>query len=233
MCGRYTHLLTWRQVVRLYRLTDSPPPNDFGPRYNIAPTERAPVVREREGNREAAMLRWGLIPFWAKDKSIGVKTINARAETVATAPDLREAWRARRCLIPTSGFYEWVKAPDGRQPFLIGFQGPPTILLCRSLGALDKASGEKIETYTIITGQPNEVTAPIHNRMPVIIDPQGRSRRRICCGPHPASEMLAYGCECESRRRLGECRKFSIANVDSGSDGSVASITSSPNRTGR
>jgi putative SOS response-associated peptidase YedK len=70
------------------------------------------VVREHEGNREAAMLRWGLIPFWAKDKSIGVKTINARAETVATAPAFREAWRARRCLIPTSGFYEWVKAPD-------------------------------------------------------------------------------------------------------------------------
>jgi putative SOS response-associated peptidase YedK len=67
MCGRYTHLLTWRQIVRLYRLMDSPPPNDFGPRYNIAPTERAPVVRERDGNREAAMLRWGLIPFWAKD----------------------------------------------------------------------------------------------------------------------------------------------------------------------
>ena len=150
MCGRYTHLLTWRQIVRLYGLTESPPPNDFGPRYNIAPTERAPVVRERDGNREAGTLRRGLIPFWAKDKSIGYKTINARAETVATAPAFREAWRARRCLVPASGFYEWLKVSDGKQPYLIGFKdrGPFSFAgLWESWK--DKASGEKVETYRL------------------------------------------------------------------------------------
>jgi putative SOS response-associated peptidase YedK len=193
MCGRYTHLLTRKQIVRLYRLTESPPPNDFGPRYNIAPTERAPVVRERDGNREAAMLRWGLIPFWAKDKSIGYKTINARAETVATAPAFRESFRARRCLVPASGFYGWMKVADGKQPYIIGFKDRRPFSFAGLWESWrDKASGEKIETYTLITGEPNEVAAAIHNRMPVIIDPQdydrwlaAPQRRRICCGPIP------------------------------------------------
>ena len=109
MCGRYTHLLTWAQAIALYRLTaDLTPSNEFGPRYNVAPTQRAPVVRERGGQRELVMLRWGLLPFRAADAKIAHMTINARAERVATAPELRKAWRARRCLIPTGGFYEWL-----------------------------------------------------------------------------------------------------------------------------
>src|SRR5215469_11778807 len=123
MCGRYTHLLTWAQAVALYRLTaDLTPPNEFGLRYNIAPTHRAPVVRERQSQRELVMLRWGLLPFWAADAKIAYMTINARAERVATAPALRKAWKARRCLIPTIGFYEWLKTPEGKQPCLIGFK---------------------------------------------------------------------------------------------------------------
>ena len=113
MCGRYTHLLTWRQIVELYQLpgADGNPPaalNNFVPRYNISPIQIAPLVRERDGRRECVMLRWGLIPFWAKDAKIAYKTINARGETVATAPSFRAAWKSRRCLVPTSGFYEWV-----------------------------------------------------------------------------------------------------------------------------
>ena len=95
MCGRYTHLLTWRQIVELYGLLfngEAPvEPNDFGPRYNIAPTQKAPVVRARDGRSECIMLRWGLIPHWAKDPKIAYKTINARSETVATAPSYRGA----------------------------------------------------------------------------------------------------------------------------------------------
>jgi putative SOS response-associated peptidase YedK len=83
----------------------------------VAPTQKAPIVRERDGKRELAMLRWGLIPYWSKDAKIAYKTINARAETVATAPSFREAFRARRCLIPTSGFYEWLKTPGGKHRF--------------------------------------------------------------------------------------------------------------------
>jgi putative SOS response-associated peptidase YedK len=200
MCGRYTHLLTWRQIVRLYGLTESPPPNDFGPRYNIAPTERAPVVRERDGNREATMLRWGLIPLWAKDKSIGYKTINARAETVATAPAFREAFTARRCLVPASGFYEWLKVSDGKQPYLIGFKDRRPFSFAGLWESWrDHTSGERFETYTIIATAPNEVAGKIHNRMPLIIDPTDFDRWLTAATPpadlvrpYPADEMDAY-----------------------------------------
>src|SRR5262245_27280306 len=115
------------------------------------------------------MLKWGLIPFWAKDPKIAYKTINARAETIATAASFREAWRARRCLIPTSGFYEWVKTAGGKQPYLISFEDGRLF----SFGGLreswkDRESRERIETYTIITSQPNEVAARVHDRMPLI-----------------------------------------------------------------
>jgi putative SOS response-associated peptidase YedK len=97
MCGRYTHRYTWSQIVELYRLSEPAiAPNEFVPRYNIAPTQKAPVVRERDGKRELAMLRWGLIPYWSKDAKIAYKTINARAETVATAPSFREAPKMKR-----------------------------------------------------------------------------------------------------------------------------------------
>jgi putative SOS response-associated peptidase YedK len=146
------------------------------------------------------MLRWGLLPFRAADAKIAHMTINARAERVATAPALRKAWQARRCLIPASGFYEWLKTPHGKQPYLIGFRDQRPF----SLGGLweswrDRASGEKVETYTIITGQPNEVAAPIHNRMPVIVDPQDYERwlrapepPADLLRPYPAAEMVAY-----------------------------------------
>ena len=202
MCGRYTHLLTWAQLVALYRLTaDLIPPNDFRPRYNVAPTQKAPVVRERQGQqRELVMLRWGLIPFWAGDAKIAYKTINARAEAIARTPAFREAWKARRCLIPTSGFYEWLKTPHGKQPYLIGFKDQRPF----SLGGLweswrDRASGEKIETYTIITTAPNEVAGKIHNRMPLIIDPADFDRWLTATAPpadllrpYPGDEMEAY-----------------------------------------
>jgi putative SOS response-associated peptidase YedK len=201
MCGRYTHRHTWPEIVALYCLTQpAVAPNDFSARYNIAPTQRALVVRERDGKRQAAMLRWGLIPFWAKDAKIAYKTINARGETVATAPSFRAAWKARRCLVPTSGFYEWTKTPDGKQPYLIGFKDGRLF----SFGGLwenwkDPASGETVESYTIITGEPNEVAGKIHNRMPVIVDPADFGRWLTAAEPpadllrpYPANDMTAY-----------------------------------------
>jgi putative SOS response-associated peptidase YedK len=122
MCGRFTHRLTWEQVHGLYYLTDPRQPQlDLRPRYNAAPTGLLPVCRlDRQGVREIAMLHWGLIPFWANDPKVGFKSINARAETVATAPAFREAFKHRRCLVPANGFYEWRKlAGGGKQPYLI------------------------------------------------------------------------------------------------------------------
>jgi putative SOS response-associated peptidase YedK len=201
MCGRYSHLLTWRQIVELYRLLGEPvAPNNFEPRYNIAPTQKAPVVRERGGKRECVMLRWGLIPFWAKDAKIAYKTINARAETVATAPSFRAAFKARRCLIPTSGFYEWQKTAGGKQPYLIGFKdGRPFSFAGLWESWKDKSSGETVESYTIITCPPNKVAASIHSRMPVIIHPTDFDRWLSAPAPpvallksYPPAEMTAY-----------------------------------------
>jgi putative SOS response-associated peptidase YedK len=157
-------------------------------------------VRERDGKRELAMLRWGLIPHWAKDAKIAYKTINARTETVDIAPSFREAYRARRCLIPTSGFYEWMKTPVGRQPYLIGFKdGRPFAFAGLWERWKDRESGEKIETFTIITGQPNKVAANIHSRMPVIIDPRDFDRWLTAAEPpadllkpYPPKDMTTY-----------------------------------------
>ena len=129
MCGRYTHRQTWCQIHDDYRITEpeigpGEPEPEIKPRYNMAPTQTAPVVcMSKDGKRELAILRWGLIPFWAKDAKIAYKTINARAETVATQPAFRAAFKARRCLAPASGFYEWKKLPDGsKQPYLFGMR---------------------------------------------------------------------------------------------------------------
>lgn len=162
-------------MADLFGLTQpAVPPNDFLPRNNIAPAQRAPVVREQHGRRECVMLKWGLIPFWSKDAKIAHKTINARVETVATAPAFREAWRARRCLVPTGGFYEWQKGPGAKQPYCIGFKDGRMFALAGLWDRwTDRAGGETVETFTIITGPPNEVAGKIHNRMPVI--------QRTCC----------------------------------------------------
>jgi len=173
MCGRYTNALTWRQIVELYRITQPGPeaaPN-LAPRYNLAPTQIAPVVRPLpDGGRELALLRWGLVPFWAKDAKIASQCINARAETVATKPAFREAFKRRRCLVPADGFYEWKLAADGKkQPYRIVMQdGSPMTFA----GLWEANVGLGIESFTIVTTTPNETLAPLHDRMPVILAPE-------------------------------------------------------------
>jgi putative SOS response-associated peptidase YedK len=116
MCGRFTNRYTWSELVRLDRLTGSPPESNFPPRHNIAPTQKSFVVRQRDNHREFAELRWGLVPFWAKDLSIGPRMINAQSETAGTKPAFRHAFKSRRCLVVTDGFYEW---PTRQTPRLI------------------------------------------------------------------------------------------------------------------
>lgn len=127
MCGRYTHKLTWREIVALYRITEPSAdraPN-LPPRYNLAPTQEAPVVRRNPetGARSLDLLRWGLIPHWAKDEKIGYKTFNARAEGIDEKPSFRSAFAKRRCLVPASGFYEWKREGTGKRPCAIGLKG--------------------------------------------------------------------------------------------------------------
>src|SRR2546423_8211160 len=106
MCGRYTYKLTWRQIKELYDLTTGPPPSNFPPRYNIAPTQPALVIRLKDGQRELVEMRWGLVPLWAKDTQGAGRTINAQSETCETKPAFRDAFKARRCLVVVDGLYE-------------------------------------------------------------------------------------------------------------------------------
>ena len=110
MSGRFTNRYSWSELHALYGLTDSsPPPSNFRPRYNIAPTDAVPVVRRRDGKREALLLKWGMVPFNAKNTADAAKLINARAETVAEKPPFRSPFLHRRCLVVADGFYEWVR----------------------------------------------------------------------------------------------------------------------------
>ena len=174
MCGRFTAKLTWQQLHDLYEIAAPEPRHDeldLKPRYNIAPTQTVPVVRlNPEGRREIAMLRWGLIPFWSKDPKIAYRMINARAETVATAPAFRAAFKKRRCLVPASGFYEWKKLDDGKQPYFIGMRDGSSFAFAGLWERWDKGEAP-VETFTIITGEPNSLVAQLYNRMPVILDP--------------------------------------------------------------
>jgi len=172
MCGRFTYLFTWRQLHDLMQLSIWPQ-DELAARYNVAPTQPAPVVRPgQDGGREGAMLRWGLVPFWADDPSIGGRLINARADGVRTKPSFRAAFAKRRCLVPISGFYEWqaVEGSRRKQPFWIGRKDRQPFALAGLWERNDKA-GPALETFTIITTDANALLRPLHDRMPVILDP--------------------------------------------------------------
>lgn len=172
MCGRFIIKRPWSEIHRLYQLTLDPGFN-LRERYNVAPTQTVLTIRsDAEKHRTAAELRWGLIPFWAKDAKIGYSLINAMSETVADKPSFREAFRLRRCIIPADGFYEWKKLDaKTKQPYAIVPARDDEMFSFAGLWERwkDKASGDTIESCTIITTEPNAVCAPIHNRMPVIL----------------------------------------------------------------
>jgi len=173
MCGRFTNSAKAKDIEKEFKVGRLNQVR-FEPRYNIAPTQIIPAVIETDGKRVAAEFRWGLIPSWAKDESIGSKMINARAETLAEKPSFRNAFKSRRCIIPASGFYEWSKKGDqGKQPFYFYLKDKEVFGFAGLFEEwLDKESGELVETCTIITTEANEVLEPVHDRMPVILKPE-------------------------------------------------------------
>src|SRR5437868_6563105 len=171
------------------------------------PTDTLPVVRvDRDCRRSLDLFRWGLVPWWAKDIKIGARCINAMAETVATKPAFRDAFkRGQRCIVPVDGFYEWQKRPAGpKQPFAIAAaDGRPLAMAGLWERWKEPTAGETIQTFTIVTGPPNELVAPIHNRMPVILPPEAWRRwlgeevvdsdeLLALLRPYPAELMRAY-----------------------------------------
>src|SRR5210317_507095 len=169
MCGRFAQITTTGDLIKIFEVTNSLP---LQPRFNIAPTEGVAVIRASDHHRQLAILRWGLIPRWANDLSIGYKTFNARSETAHTKPSFKAALKARRCLIPASGFYEWDKIGKLRQPYYISRNdGCPMALAGLWDQWIDRQSGEVIESCTILTTSANRAVGRIHDRMPVILEP--------------------------------------------------------------
>jgi len=171
MCGRY-RLSRRKQLVEEYFDTESDEP-EWTPRYNIAPSQPVPVIRQnpKEPRRELSLMRWGLIPSWAKDASVAARMINARSETAGTKPAFRDPLTNRRCLIPADGFYEWQRAGKVKQPYCFEVNDGELFAFAGIWDRWTDPSRNSIETCSILTTSPNAVTSAVHDRMPVILDP--------------------------------------------------------------
>lgn len=147
---------------------------DWTPRYNIAPTQPVPVVRQNPQNnvRELSLMRWGLIPHWSKDASISAGTINAKSETAATKPAFRDPLKYRRCLIPADGFYEWHRTAGAKQAYCFELNDGGLFAFAGLWDGWKDSNGKWVKTCSILTTTPNAVTASVHDRMPVILDPR-------------------------------------------------------------
>ena len=168
MCGRYAFYSPAEAVRRSFALDDVPA---LEPRYNIAPTQPVPVIRAAEGGRhELSMLHWGLVPKWAKDKAVGNRMINARAETIAEKPAYRDAFRRRRCLVAADGWYEWQPAPGGKKPWFIRLREERPLAFAGLWERWkDPADGSLLESCTIVTTEAAASIRKIHERMPVVL----------------------------------------------------------------
>jgi len=200
MCGRYSLIVDASVLAGVFEIE---PPQNFKPRFNIAPTQTVPIVRAgREAPREWAEVRWGLVPSWAKDPKIGARMINAREETVAEKPSFRSAVKNRRCLVPADGFYEWVATGGGKRPHFIHFADGRPFAFAGLWERWDRGGDQPLDTCTIITTTPNDLVAGLHDRMPVILPPEvftewldphplAENRLHDLLVPHPAEDMEA------------------------------------------
>jgi putative SOS response-associated peptidase YedK len=200
MCGRFTLATPGQTIAEAFELAAAP---ELEPRYNIAPTQPVAVVRVGEGRRELSLMHWGLIPSWAKEAGIGARMINARGETVAEKPAFRGPFRSRRCLVIADGFFEWKREGERKQPYYITMRDRRPFAFAGLWDRWAATGAPPVESCTIVTTAPNEVLAPIHDRMPVILppashaawlDPAVRESERLqpLLQPFDASAMLAY-----------------------------------------
>lgn len=200
MCGRFSRHHKPDEIAERFdvELIDF----DFDPRYNIAPSQISPVIAF-QSERKMMAAKWGLVPFWAKDPAIGNKLINARAETLAEKPSFKNALAKRRCLIPADGFYEWQKKNKGpSQPYYVRLNGGGLFAFAGLWELWKNPEGGMLQTFTIITTEPNELIKTFHHRMAVIlkpedegawIDPENSVNDVLTLlKPYPAEGMEAY-----------------------------------------
>jgi putative SOS response-associated peptidase YedK len=199
MCARFTLFASGDDLTEAFQLAEVP---TLFPRYNIAPTQPVAVVRSSpEGAREFRLLRWGLVPSWAQDLSIGNRLLNARSETVADKPAFRAAFRQRRCLVPADGFYEWETVAGKKLPLHFRLTQGGVFAFAGLWERWRAPGGQDVESCTVLTTEANDLVRPVHDRMPVILAPrehaawldarQDPQRLQCLLRPYPAGEMKA------------------------------------------
>ena len=237
MCGRVKLEGDFTPLKVAFGIPDDYPAPNYASSWNVAPTDQLPIVRynERAGHRTLDLMRWGLIPYWAKDIKIGFSTINAMAETVDTKPVFREAFRRRRCLVPIEAFYEWKKldgpatptaksASKDKQFYAIALADRGIMALAGLWENWKSPAEEWVRSFTIITTTPNELCGAIHNRMPVILPPDRWSRwlgeeggaegegLKSLLVPYPAEGMRAWPVS----RRVGNVKNNDASLIEPG-----------------
>ena len=201
MCGRFTATFTFRDLKVRFNLQGVLP--ELAPRYNIAPTQQAGVIVSSAGRPEVTLMRWGLVPSWAKDLAIGNRMINARGETIASKPSFKPLVERRRCLVPADGFYEWRKEGKRRVPVWIYLKSREPFAFACLWDSWRQPDGTLLRSFTIVTCSANETLRPIHDRMPAIVKPEdeeawldtsacGLDRAIALIDPYPAALMQTH-----------------------------------------
>ena len=206
MCGRVKLEGEFSEIKVAFKIPPDYPTPNYAPSWNVAPTDSLPIVRynSKTGSRTLDLMRWGLVPYWAKDIKIGFKTINAMAETVDTKPMFREAFQRRRCLVPVEAFYEWKKLDTkAKQPYALALADRGLMALAGLWENWKSPAEEWIRSFTIVTTMPNALCAEIHNRMPVILPPEAwpawlgeepaeADQVKALLAPYPAEGMTMW-----------------------------------------
>jgi putative SOS response-associated peptidase YedK len=222
MCGRFARRSTQEVLADWFGVPLEEMPW-FAPTYNAAPQSTQPIVRlhRDSGAREFILARWGLVPFWTRDPKFGYTTINARAEEVASKPAFREAFKQRRCLVPADAFYEWQRIdPKNKRPYAIALHSREPYAFAGLWETWKPKEGDLLRSFTIITTDPNTLMEPLHDRMPVILEPRDYSRwlepgdpaqpPTDLLRPYPAEKMLAW----PVNDRVGNVRNDDPALLD-------------------
>ncbi len=200
MCGRFAQRTDPKRLAKQFGVEEIP---ELEPRYNIAPTQEILAVRENPDGREMMFFKWGLVPSWAKDTSMGARLINARSETVSEKPAFRQAFKQRRCIIPADGFYEWQRTGGRKQPFFFQMRDESPFGFAGLWERWRGDTGNVINSCTILTTKANDVLQPVHDRMPVILhlkdydlwldaDVRKHDLVKELLRPYPAEDMVGY-----------------------------------------
>jgi putative SOS response-associated peptidase YedK len=200
MCGRFTRAVSTEIIQKEFDVDEVS--GDLGPSYNIAPTQEVAVIVS-DGKKQLVKVRWGLVPSWAKDQSVGNKMINARAETVTEKASFKRAFKKRRCLVVADGFYEWQRVGETKRPMYIRLKSGKPFGFAGLYETWKSEQGEQVVTCAIITTGANDLMKPIHDRMPVIIpkeneslwlDPRTDDQDLLLemLRPYPTDAMVAY-----------------------------------------